>query len=175
MYKEKLESILKDKETMDVLYQVFFEMFFNIDLKIKKLDERAIIPKYGSEGAAGFDLNCVLDVDKLNIHPGETIKLETKLAMSIPKGYVGLIFARSGLGVKKGLAPANKVGVIDSDYRGNIIVALHNHSDETHTIENFERIAQMVVVPFAFVKFLEVDSLDDTERGDGGFGHSGRM
>lgn len=144
----------------------------NGEVKIKKLDERAVIPSYGSEYAAGFDLYAVLDED-VTIRSGETYLVHTGLAMEIPIGFAGMIFARSGLATKKGLAPANKVGVVDSDYRGEVMVALHNHSLEDRIISHGERIAQMVIMPFYNAEFLEVDKLDDTDRGSGGFGSTG--
>lgn len=138
-------------------------------LEIKKLDERAIIPTYGTKDSAGADLYALLD-EELEIKPGESKMIPTGLAMAIPSGYVGLIYARSSLGCKKGLAPANKVGVIDSDYRGEIKVCLHNHSTETHTITPNERIAQIVFTPILQVNFQESNELSDTNRGTGGFG-----
>ena len=142
-------------------------------INIKKLSENAIIPTYGSIGAAGADLYALLS-DTLTIKPGETVLVGTGIAMEIPEGFVGLIFARSGLSTKKGLAPANKVGVIDSDYRGEIKVPLYNQSGSVQTIEKGERIAQMVITPFISADFTEVDELDDTLRGAEGFGSTGR-
>lgn len=139
------------------------------ELKIKKLDEKAIIPTYGTEYSAGADLYALLDED-LEIKPGETIMIKTGLAMAIPTGYAGLIYARSSLGSKKGLAPANKVGVVDSDYRGEIKVPLFNQSKETQIIAKNERIAQIIFTPYLKVNFQETDELDDTTRGTGGFG-----
>ena len=139
------------------------------ELKIKKLDENAIIPTYGTEYSAGADLYALLDED-LEIKPGETVMIGTGLAMAIPTGYAGLIYARSSLGSKKGLAPANKVGVIDSDYRGEIKVPLFNQSKETQIISKNERIAQIIFTPYLKVNFQETDELDDTTRGTGGFG-----
>lgn len=138
-------------------------------LRIKKLDEKAVIPTYGTIDSAGADLYALLD-SPLDINPGESKMISTGLAMAIPKGYVGLIYARSSLGTKKGLAPANKVGVIDSDYRGEVKVCLYNHSSEIQTINPNERIAQIVFTPFMQVNFLETDELTDTDRGTGGFG-----
>ena len=143
------------------------------EVKIKKLDERAVIPSYGSEYAAGFDLYAVLDED-LVIEPGQTILVRTGLGMEIPEGFAGMIFVRSGLASKKGLAPANKVGVVDSDQRGEVMVALHNHSLEEQFVMHGERIAQMVSMPFYKAKFVETDELSDTVRGAGGFGSTGR-
>ena len=139
------------------------------ELKIKKLDEKAIIPTYGTEYSAGADLYALLDED-LEIKPGETIMIKTGLSMAIPNGYAGLIYARSSLGSKKGLAPANKVGVIDSDYRGEIKVPLFNQSKETQIIAKNERIAQIIFTPYLKVNFQETNELDDTTRGTGGFG-----
>ncbi len=144
----------------------------NGEVRIKKLDERAVVPSYGSEYAAGFDLYSVLDED-VTIKSGETYLVHTGLAMEIPVGFAGMIFARSGLATKKGLAPANKVGVVDSDYRGEVMVALHNHSLEDRTISHGERIAQMVIMPFYKAEFLKVEELNDTDRGTGGFGSTG--
>ncbi len=142
-------------------------------VKIRKLDERARLPQYGSEAAAGADLYALPEAP-VTIAPGETAFLPTGIAAEIPEGYVGLIFARSSLGIKRGLAPANKVGVIDSDYRGEIRVGLHNHGKEAQTIEPFERVAQLVIVPFLHAEFTESETLSDTARGAGGFGSTGR-
>lgn len=141
-------------------------------VKIKKLDERAVIPSYGTEFSAGADLYAVLDEDVV-IKPGETVFIKTGLSMEIPVGYAGMIFARSGLACKKGLAPANKVGVVDADYRGEVMVALHNHSNEDKTVSSLERIAQLIIMPFYKASFEEVLELDETVRGDGGFGSTG--
>lgn len=142
-------------------------------VKLKKLNENAIIPTYGSPYSAGADLYACIDGD-VSVKPGQTVFIGTGLAMELEDGYVALIYARSGLACKKGLAPANKVGVIDSDYRGEIKVAIHNHSSEEHTIAVGERIAQMVVTPYIKCEFEEADELADTERGEGGFGSTGR-
>jgi dUTP pyrophosphatase len=142
-------------------------------LKIKKLSPEAKAPTYGSLSAAGADLYALTD-GELAIKSGETKLIHTGIAMQIPDGYVGLIYARSGLATKKGLAPANKVGVIDSDYRGEIMVALHNHSGEVQTVENGERIAQIVIAPYLRAEFAESDTLEETERGAGGFGSTGK-
>lgn len=144
-----------------------------VKIAVKKLDERAVLPAYASEFAAGADLYAVLD-EALCILPGETKLVKTGLAMEIPEGYAGLIYARSGLASKRGLAPANKVGVIDSDYRGEVMVALHNHSNSEQTIAVGERIAQLVVTPFLKVDFAETEVLSETVRGEGGFGSTGR-
>lgn len=142
------------------------------NVNIKKLNEKATIPTYGSVEAAGADLYACID-EALTIKPGETFLVKTGLAMEIPQGLVGLIYARSGLASKKGLAPANKVGVIDSDYRGEVMVALHNHSNVEATIEPNERIAQIVFAPYVAANFNVVDDLNDTVRGAGGFGSTG--
>ena len=142
-------------------------------VNIKKLNEKAVVPTYGSEFSAGADLYACID-DALTIEVGQTVLVHTGIAMEIPVGYVGLVFARSGLATKRDLAPANKVGVVDSDYRGEIMVALHNHGSEPKTIENGERIAQLVLVPYLTAEFDEVDELSDTVRGEGGFGSTGR-
>lgn len=141
-------------------------------VRIKKLDERAIIPTLGSELAAGADLYAISD-EPVVIAPHKTVMVHTGLAMEIPEGYAGLIFARSGLASKRGLAPANKVGVVDPDYRGEFMVALHNHTDEERVVECGERIAQLVIVPFLKASFEVVDELDATARGEGGFGSTG--
>ena len=143
-----------------------------VSINIKKLCEEAKIPTRGSKYAAGYDLYACMDED-IVIEPDETVFIKTGVAMEIPEGYAGLIYARSGISCKRGLAPANKVGVIDSDYRGEIIVALHNHSKQPQKVENFERIAQIVVTPFLSVEFNEVEYLEDTARGENGFGKSG--
>ncbi len=141
---------------------------------VKKLNPNAILPKYGSGSAAGADLFALLEGESLTIKPGETHFIKTGLSLEIPEGYAGLIYARSGLSCKKGLAPANKVGVIDSDYRGEIVVALYNHSNEPRVIEQGERIAQMVITKAPQFDYVEVDSLDKTERGEKGFGSTGK-
>ncbi len=141
-------------------------------MKIKKLNENAVIPTYGTEYSAGADLYACTDED-ITINPGETKLIKTGIALEIPVGYAGFIYARSGLASKKGLAPANKVGVIDADYRGEIMVALYNQSNEPQVIAAKERIAQLVIAPFLKVEFEEVDELTITVRGDGGFGSTG--
>ena len=145
-----------------------------MNVRIKKLSENAIIPTYGTPFAAGADLYACIG-EKTDIAPGETKMVGTGIAMEIPEGYVGLVFARSGLACKKGLAPANKVGVIDSDYRGEIKVALHNHniSGDALSVESGERIAQISIVPYLKAEFEECDSLEDTDRGEKGFGSTG--
>ena len=144
----------------------------NVPVNVKKLKDNAIIPKYGSDYAAGADLYACVD-ETITINPSETKLIPTGIAMEIPVGYAGLIYARSGLATKKGLAPANKVGVVDSDYRGEVMVALHNHSDIPAEVEAGERIAQMVIAPFLAASFNVVDELDETKRGTGGFGSTG--
>ena len=144
-----------------------------MNIKVKKLKPDATVPTMGSKFAAGADLYSAEDADVV-IGPGETKFIGTGLAMEIPEGYVGLVYARSGLASKRGLAPANKVGVVDSDYRGEIKVALHNHGKEAQTVEKGERIAQMVIAPYLSVNYEEADELSETERGEGGFGSTGR-
>ncbi|MBR2623009.1 MAG: dUTP diphosphatase [Clostridia bacterium] len=141
---------------------------------LKKLDERAVVPTYGSEFSAGADLYAVLDEETV-ILPNETKLIHTGLAVEIPVGYAGLIYARSGLASKRGLAPANKVGVVDADYRGEVMVALHNHSANPQTVAPLERIAQLVITPFLQVEFDVVEELSDTVRGAGGFGSTGKQ
>lgn len=148
------------------------EEVMNMRVNIKKLNEQAVVPTYGTQYAAGADLYACLE-EAVTIAPGETYLVKTGIAMEIPEGYVGLVYARSGLACKKGLAPANKVGVIDADYRGEIMVALHNHSKEAVAVEPKERIAQMVIAPFLAVDYQVVDELSDTVRGEGGFGSTG--
>lgn len=142
-------------------------------IKIKKLTDTAKTPTRGSEHAAGYDMYADVKED-VQIKPHETVKIDTGLAMEIPDGYFGAIFARSGLATKEGLRPANCVGVCDSDYRGEYIVAIHNDSEETRTITAGERIAQLVVMPYLPVTFDEVAELTDTNRGEGGFGSTGK-
>ena len=142
-------------------------------VRFKKTDERAHIPTYGTEFSAGADLYNLEGVD-VERAPHSTVMVKLGLQLEIPEGYAGLVFARSGLASKRGVAPANKVGVIDSDYRGECMVALHNHTDSSVTIEGGERIAQLVVVPYLKAEFEEADELSDTERGGGGFGSTGR-
>ena len=142
-------------------------------VKIKKLNARATVPTYGSSSAAGADLYACL-VSSVRIKPSETAMIPTGLALEIPDGYVGLIYARSGLACREGLAPANKVGVIDSDYRGEIVVALFNHSSEERTVEDGQRVAQLVITPYVTADFILSDKLGNTERGSGGFGSTGK-
>ena len=141
-------------------------------VKIKKLDPNAIIPTYGTEFSAGADLYACLD-GNVTIAAGETAFIKTGIAIEIPVDFAGFIYARSGLACNKGLAPANKVGVIDADYRGELIVALHNHSKTAITVEQGERIAQLVIAPFLTAQFEEAEELEDTARGTGGFGSTG--
>ena len=142
-------------------------------IAVKKLDERAVLPTYGSAFSAGADLYAVAD-EEIGILPNETKLIHTGLALEIPEGYAGLIYARSGLATKRGLAPANKVGVVDADYRGEVMVALHNHSTEVRYVECGERIAQLVIAPVYQADFCEVEELSKTDRGDGGFGSTGK-
>ena len=142
-------------------------------VKVKKLDERATLPTYGSAYAAGADLYALVEGESLAIAAGETVLVRTGLSVEIPEGYVGLIYARSGLATKKGLAPANKVGVIDSDYRGEVKVALFNQSGKEQTVLAGERVAQLVIAPYLAVEYREADELSDTARGEGGFGSTG--
>ncbi len=142
-------------------------------VKIKKISENAKIPTYGTEFSAGADIYALLESD-IEIKPNETVMIKTGLQMEIPEGYAGFIYPRSGISVKRGLAPANKVGVIDSDYRGEIMVALHNHSDDIQKVEKGERIAQLIIAPYIHVNFEETETLDDTVRGKGGFGSTGK-
>lgn len=142
-------------------------------VNVKKVDDNAMMPKRGSTYAAGYDLYAHLDMDELAITPHTTVKVGTGIAMEIPIGYFGAIYARSGLATKKGLRPANAVGIVDADFRGELFVALHNDTDEYQTISDGERIAQIVITPFLPVQFNEVDELNTTERGEGGFGSTG--
>lgn len=142
-------------------------------IRVKKLYDRAILPTYGSPEAAGADLYACLE-SEVTIQPGETVFVPTGLAMEIPSGCAGLIYARSSLGSKRGLAPANKVGVIDSDYRGQIMVALHNHGKLPQVIVYGDRIAQLLITPVYTPGFTEAAELEDTSRGAGGFGSTGK-
>lgn len=145
-------------------------------INIKKTDENAKIPTYGSEFAAGADLYAVIhnEENRVEILPGETAFIDTGIVMELPNGYVGLVYARSGLSCKQGLAPANKVGVIDSDYRGNIMVALYNQSNETRVVSEGDRIAQIIIQPVEQFGFKVTENLSNTVRGNGGFGSSGK-
>ena len=142
-------------------------------VNVKKLGSDAILPTRGSAAAAGYDLYACLE-DEVRIAPHTTAKIGTGLSMEIPEGYFGGIYARSGIATKEGLRPANCVGVVDSDYRGEIIVALHNDSDKERTVTPSERIAQIIIQPFLSVSFNETDELSDSERGEGGFGSTGK-
>ena len=144
-----------------------------IKMNFIKLNENAVTPTYGSEFSAGADLYAC-ENGEVTIESGETKLIHTGIALEIPEGYAGRIYARSGIASNRGLAPANKVGVIDSDYRGEIMVALHNHSAVAQTIADKERVAQLVVTPFLKVEFNETDQLSDTVRGAGGFGSTGK-
>lgn len=148
------------------------EIKMTTHINIKKLNDNAIIPTYGTEYSAGADLYSCMETPVV-IKPGTTEFIKTGLAMEIPTGLVGLIYARSGMACKKGVAPANKVGVIDSDYRGEITVALHNHAGSDVTIHPADRIAQIVFTPYATAVFDEVFELSQTVRGEGGFGSTG--
>ncbi len=142
-------------------------------ISVKKLDPRAILPTYGTCEAAGADLYACLDEDVV-IAPGESVFIPTGLSMEVPKGCAGLVYARSGIACKRGLAPANKVGVIDSDYRGPVTVVLHNHGTVSQTVTHGERIAQLVITPVLTPAYQEVSELSDTRRGEGGFGSTGK-
>lgn len=142
-------------------------------VRVKKLKDNAILPTYGSAEAAGADLYACLE-NPVVIQPGESAFIPTGLSMELPKGYAGLIYARSGLACKRGLAPANKVGVVDSDYRGEFIVVLHNHGNLPQEISHGERVAQLVITPVFTPGFSEVTELSDTERSAGGFGSTGK-
>lgn len=142
-------------------------------IRVKRIKENAFMPSYGSKEAAGADLYACLEAP-VAIAPGESAFIPTGLAMEIPAGYAGLIYARSGLACKRGLAPANKVGVVDSDYRGEFMIVLHNHGSQTQTIEHGERIAQLVITPVFTPGFTETENLSDTTRDQGGFGSTGK-
>lgn len=142
-------------------------------VRVKLLRPGAKLPTYGSDGAAGADLYACLS-EPVEIMPGKSVFVPTGVSMEIPEGFAGLIYARSGLACRRGLAPANKVGVIDSDYRGEFIVVLHNHGDEPQIIQHGERIAQLLITPVVTPSFQTVQSLDDTERASGGFGSTGK-
>ena len=143
------------------------------EVKVKKLRDNARLPVYSTAFSAGADLCACLD-GPVTLAPGETRLISIGISMEIPEGYAGLVFARSGLATKRSLAPANKVGVIDSDYRGEFFVPLHNHGTVPQTIEDGERIAQMLLTPYLTAKFVEASELSDTVRGEGGFGSTGR-
>lgn len=142
-------------------------------IRVKKLHPNAILPTYGSAEAAGADLYACLD-EAVTIQPGEVYWVSTGIALEVPKGCAGLVYARSSLGAKRGLAPANKVGVVDSDYRGEVKVVLLNHSKQPQTLEPGERVAQFVITPVLTPAYEEVEELTDTSRGAGGFGSTGK-
>lgn len=142
------------------------------NVRIQRVRSNAALPTYGSAQAAGADLYACLD-ETVTIAPGETALIPTGIAMELPAGLVGLVYARSGMATKRGLAPANKVGVIDSDYRGEILVALYNHGTVHQTVQPGERVAQLVIAPYVTARFEETESLSDTARGAGGFGSTG--
>ena len=142
-------------------------------IRVKVLREGAKLPTYGSTEAAGADLYACLE-ETVTIDPGKTAFIPTGIALEVPKGYAGLIYARSGLACKRGLAPANKVGVVDSDYRGEILVALHNHGEASQTVESGERIAQLVITPVLMPAYEWTSELEDPKRGTGGFGSPGK-
>ena len=143
-----------------------------MEINIKKINKNARIPTRGSNHAAGYDLYACV-VNDIDIPAHSTVKIGTGVGVSIPDGYFGAVFARSGIASRQGLRPSNCVGVIDSDYRGEIIVAMHNDSDIRRTVNPEERIAQLVIIPYTSAEFKEVDNLDDTERGEDGFGSTG--
>lgn len=143
-------------------------------INVKRLNNFAKLPTKGSKYAAGFDLYAATD-SIIDIAPHSTIKIDTGLSFELPEGIFAGIFARSGIATKRGLRPANCTGIIDSDYRGPVIVALHNDTDEIQSVEPGERIAQMILLPFISMNFNEVNELSDTARGEGGFGDSGRF
>lgn len=142
-------------------------------IRVKKLSEKAVIPAYGSEYAAGADLYACID-GEITVAPHTTVMIPTGIALELPVGYAGFVYARSGLASKRNLAPANKVGVIDCDYRGEVKVALHNHGETAQTVGAGERVAQLVVAPYITAEFEEAEELSDTVRGAGGFGSTGR-
>jgi len=142
-----------------------------MEIRIKKLNEKAIIPTSGSPYSAGYD---IYSLEDLEVEAGKTVLAKTGLALEIPEGYFGAVYARSGLASKKGLRPANCVGVIDSDYRGELIVALHNDSEKTQKVVQGDRIAQLVITPYLSVEFKETEELSETKRQIGGFGSTGK-
>lgn len=144
-----------------------------MEVRVKKLDPNAQLPTYGSAGAGGADLYACLEA-AVTIQPGETAWIGTGIALEVPPGCVGLVYARSSMGAKRGLAPANKVGVVDSDYRGEIRVVLLNHSNRPQTVEPGERVAQFVITPVLTPAYREAEELSDTDRGVGGFGSTGK-
>ena len=144
-----------------------------MEVKIRKLKNEAVVPTYGSEYSAGADLYAC-EENTVTVAPHETVFVHTGLSFEIPEGFGGFIYARSGLASKKGLAPANKVGVVDADYRGEVMVALHNHSEVPQTVEPGERVAQLVIAPFLKAEFTVAEELSETVRGTGGFGSTGK-
>lgn len=142
-------------------------------IRVKKLHPEAILPTYGTEEAAGADLYACLEAP-VTIQPGQSAFVPTGLALEVPKGCAGLIYARSGMACKRGLAPANKVGVIDSDYRGEIRVVLLNHGQQEQIVQSGERIAQLIITPVLTPAYAETEDLTDTDRGAGGFGSTGK-
>lgn len=150
-----------------------FSILLIMKIRVKKLDQNAKLPVYGSQYAAGADLYAC-EQNPVEIGAGETAFIHTGIAVELPEGTVGLVYARSGLACKQGLAPANKVGVVDCDYRGEILVALHNHGSETRTVKSGDRIAQFVVTPYITACYEETEELSDTVRGAGGFGSTGK-
>ncbi len=144
-----------------------------MNVLFKPLREDAVLPTYGSTSAAGADLYVPKNSAPITIPPHTTVMIPLGFCVALPQGYAGLIFARSGLAAKRGLAPANKVGVVDPDYRGECMIALHNHTDISQTVSGGERIAQMVLTPFIQADFVQTQVLDETERGAGGFGSTG--
>ena len=145
-----------------------------MEIKIKRLNERAKIPTFGTEFSAGADLYCA-EEHEISVCSGQKCSIGTGISMEIPEGYVGLVFARSGLACKNGLRLCNSVGVIDADYRGEIKVVLHNDSEYVREIKPGERVAQTIVMPYPKVSFIEVEELSDTVRGESGFGGTGRF
>ena len=144
-----------------------------MEINIKKLHDDSIIPTRGSEEAAGYDLYAYLEDEKIDLNPGETNMVGTGIAVEIPTGFFGAIYARSGIAAKRNLRPANCVGVIDSDYRGEIKVPLYNDSDKVQSLDNKERVAQLVIMPYLNVTFNEVENLSESNRDQGGFGSTG--
>ena len=142
-------------------------------ISVKKVRENAVLPTYGSAAAAGADLYACLE-ETVTILPGQTVFIPTGIALEVPQGCAGLIYARSSMGAKRGLAPANKVGVIDSDYRGEVMVALHNHSAAAQQVAPGERVAQLLITPVLTPEYQEVAELSATDRGEGGFGSTGK-
>lgn len=147
------------------------EKFTRFNVKFKKLDKNAKCPEYGSANANGADL---FALNEYTIDPGKTVKIQTGIALQLDHNFAGFIMARSGMACNRGLAPANKVGLIDTDYRGEIIVALHNHGEQTQVIRSGDKVAQLVIIKLPQANFIDVEELDKTERGDGGFGSTGK-